>query len=344
MKYSNENIFLIAATSLVMLLLLSCGRHSNVAIVRITPKLVDTAEVENPCFTSMSLKLDNSYLFCITNCAYKYIWLVDANTLEIAKQFGNKGLARAEFEMPIELKLSHEIDSSVTLYELNLQRIKRINLTNVFSSNFNEWDAITDSVADKALFGICDDISVISDSILLGQKQANGDYQIFSYNTYSKQITVIDQYKAFDWKPLKSSIFLFNRCNVISSYKEKRYAIIFKYINSVSFYDLNNNLIKHNSFDQVIPPETYEEYNIMTQSSNYFNYYYATDNFLFVSKLINNSDRSEIFCFDWNGNLLKILDMDHKVLLFAVNEQTQELFTLPYATSGSTIKISKFTY
>jgi len=341
---SNKNIFLIAATSLVLLLLLSCGRHSTVETVRVTPKLVNIAEVENPCFTSMSLKLDNSYLFCITNCTYKYIWLIDANTLEIAKKFGNKGIARAEFQMPIELKLSHEIDSSVTLYEINLQRIKKIDLSNVFSPNFNVWDAVIDSLADKALFGICDDISMVSDSILLGQKQAFEDYQIFSYNTNSKEITVIDQYKAFDRKPVKSNIFFFNRCNVTSSYKEKRYAIIFKYINSVSFYDLNNNLIKHNSFEQVKPPENYEECNTMTQSSNYFNYYYATDNFLFVSRLINSSDRSEIFCFDWNGNLLKILDMDHKVLLFAVNEQSQELFTLPYATSGSTIKISKFTY
>ena len=342
MKCRNDLFFYVAATTILWLLLLSCSRNIRNEVTHISPKLLTTNEIENPCLVSMSLKLNYSYLFCITNCAKKYVWLIDANTLKVAKQFGNKGLARAEFEMPIEVKISQEIDSSVSLYELNLQRVKKIDLSNVFSSSFNEWNVITDSVADNALFGIMDDITIITDSLLLCQKQAGDNYQIFSYNTYTKKISIIDQYKGFDKKPLLSRISWFSRCNVTSSYKEKRYAIIFKYLNSVSFYDLNNNLIKHHSFEQVKPPETYEEYNNMTTSANYFNYYYATDNFLFVSRLINNSDRSEILCFDWNGNLLKILDIDHKVVLFAVNDQSFELYTIPRLVGSSTIKIYKF--
>lgn len=224
---------------------------------------------------------------------------------------------------------SQTLNNKVKLVDLNAWSIKKINL---FNGNLNRIDF--DIISSLPLIPPIKDYNE-TDSAIYGNDVDMQHGIFFIYNKNSKEIFDVAYF--YDKEVLNkysSEVipYLFENHLVVNE-KAGTACVGMLNINSIFFYDLVGELKKELVIGKkIIYPEPDLKYLDFPNAKKYFVSMSGTNNFLYC--LYNAFDLSRIIKFDWDGNLLSIMQVDMKLEKISVDPTDKYVYGIKMSEEG----------
>ena len=353
-KYNYSNTFQKLALYLSIVLLVTIGNScSNEKIEKLSDlKLLEcqqSAIIQDGCYHDIFIVHD-SLLVLISNCDTNYFSVYNKETLKLITSFGNKGKGPYDFNFPFPFKtnnLEQSSEKSLNFQNLNLPTLTSINFEGIIKTGSLK-DNIHSQTIDKELYGLAE-LCQLSNNNIAGWEFDNPSGFFSIYNKSTKNKTWITYYPLF--KDVESRYF---RSLYYGTLCSNGHTIVFanRYLDIISFYDLDGKLIKQHSYSEITKPLLSKAFSGVEESNRlYYISSFGTKNSYLVQRVTepwdllrdSNLYPSEILSFDWNGNLVAGYSINYTPDCFCFDEKENSIFCIEknYPIDG-TVNIKKY--
>jgi hypothetical protein len=122
----------------------------------------------------------------------------------------------------------------------------------------------------------------------------------------------------------KIELFKYRAVNVAVKNDFSKFAFFNSYLPYVRMFDSEGSLI-HDTFVEKTPDDYY---NLLLDKKHYYSRCCATDEYIFVRCYLNDSKdlRTTIQVWDWNANLLSLIELDNKLGAFTISPDGNHLY------------------
>ncbi|MBV2247996.1 MAG: hypothetical protein KUL83_12570 [Lentimicrobium sp.] len=308
-----------------------------------------SATIQDGCYHDIFI-IHDSLLVLISECDTIYFSVYNKNTLKLITRFGKKGKGPYDFNYPFPFKTNNlDQDNKIffDFYNLNLPTFTSINFEGIIKMG-NFKGNIKSQITDKELFGPSE-FNQLSNDNIAGLDNDNPNGLFFIYNKSTKNMTWITYTPLF--KDVESrylnSLYYGTLCS-----NGQTLVFAYRYLDIISFYDLDGKLLKQYSYSQIAKPTLSTSFSGVEDTNRIFyissfgtKKYYLVHragqpwNILRDSKLF----PSEILSFDWNGNLKAAYSLDYTPACFCYDEKENSIFCIErnYPIDG-TVNIKKY--
>lgn len=324
----------------VALFISACS--GNIDNKRISISDVPTEQICGTLYLSEEASLNVFYDICATD---SFVYCLDFYNDTILKVFPSaespsltgycmRGQGPNDLLFPFFMRTSFQsTNNRIKLIDLNAWSVKEVNLCN----NRNLSKVEIDTILSLPIIPAIKDYNE-TDSCIYGIDADMQHGLFFIYNKNSQEIATVDY--CYDDKEITNKYsskvlpYLFENHLVVNG-NAGMICVGMLNINSLYFFDLTGELKKELVIgNKMIYPEPDSQYLDFPNTKKYFVSMTGTSDFLYCLYNANASGLSSVFKFDWEGNLLSVMQTDMKLEKISVNPTDKYIYGIKMSEEG----------